>query len=262
MWLQTGIGIVGTAILLLGSVAQATVYHVSSTGNDSASGLSSSLSFRHIQKGASIAMPGDTIVVHEGVYRERVKPMRGGTGENARITFTSAPGEKVTITGLDVWSPTWNKDSSLYYAIPSANMFTDSNYCDVAKGNPYRIANPNIQGLSLGHVVVDGAQYVEQTTKALALAAPRRWWCDVATSTIYINFGGDPTGKMVEITTRRGVFRPYLQGLGYITVQGFILEYCANQSYGNFMSSGLNPYHQSGLIGTRAGHHWIIKLHH
>jgi hypothetical protein len=47
--------------------------------------------------------------------------------------------------------------------------------------------------------------------------------------------------------------------LGYITVQGFTMEYCANQTMIGFYDPATPSRHQSGLIGTRSGHHWIIR---
>ena len=39
--------------------------------------------------------------MHEGVYRERVNPPRGGTAEDRRITYQAAPGEKVVLKGSE-----------------------------------------------------------------------------------------------------------------------------------------------------------------
>jgi len=232
-------------------------YHVSfDRGNNSNNGTSEATAFRTIQKAADVAQPGDTILVYSGIYRERVKPPRGGTGENARITYMAKPGDHVTITALDPWSPTWSVDSNLYYATPSKAMFTDSNYVD--GGNPYKISYMGAKGNCLGQVVVDGMDFEEQTTKQAAYDSTSRWWSDQSTGTIYINFGRSPAGRKVEITTRRGVFRPYIKGLGYITVQGFDMAYCGNNAATPAIVNKLHPYFQSGLIGTRQGHHWNI----
>ena len=62
--------------------------------------------FLKISSGASVAMPGDTVLVATGVYRERVAPVNSGT-ENAPITYTAAPGARVVITAAEVlqWTP-------------------------------------------------------------------------------------------------------------------------------------------------------------
>ena len=53
-------------------------YHVSPTGNDISSGTERA-PFQTISAAARIAKAGDTITVHEGVYREYVNPARGVT---------------------------------------------------------------------------------------------------------------------------------------------------------------------------------------
>ena len=45
--------------------------------------------------------PGDTVLVHEGVYREWVKPANGGLSDTRRITYAAAPGEHVEIKGAE-----------------------------------------------------------------------------------------------------------------------------------------------------------------
>ena len=45
------------------------MYHVAMSGSDSSDG-SQGRPFRTINQGADLARPGDTVVVHEGEYRE------------------------------------------------------------------------------------------------------------------------------------------------------------------------------------------------
>jgi len=54
-----------------------TTYHVAITGADTAAGTESA-PFRTINHAAQVAVGGDTVLVHEGVYREWVKPANGG----------------------------------------------------------------------------------------------------------------------------------------------------------------------------------------
>ena len=70
-------------------------YHVSIHGND-ANGGSAADPLRTISEAARLARPGETITVHEGTYREWVRPPRGGTGEDTRITYR-APAERTTL---------------------------------------------------------------------------------------------------------------------------------------------------------------------
>jgi hypothetical protein len=69
--------------------------------------------FRTINKAAQVLQPGERVVIAEGVYRECVRPARGGTGTEAMISYEAAPGAKVAIKGSAVvkdWHPSqgWN----------------------------------------------------------------------------------------------------------------------------------------------------------
>ena len=57
--------------------------------------------FKTISAAAAVALPGDTITVHAGIYREWVNPPRGGTSDENRITYQAAKDETVVITGSD-----------------------------------------------------------------------------------------------------------------------------------------------------------------
>ena len=63
-------------------------------------GLPSDAQVRTISEAATKAGPGDTVVIHGGVYRESVTIEKSGTKERP-IRFRAAPGENVVITGAD-----------------------------------------------------------------------------------------------------------------------------------------------------------------
>ncbi|MCI8502074.1 MAG: DUF1565 domain-containing protein, partial [Oscillospiraceae bacterium] len=75
-------------------------YHVAKTGCDYADGTREH-PFLTISKAADLAKAGDTVVVHEGEYREWVKPKNGGESNISRITYQAAEGEKVVIKGSE-----------------------------------------------------------------------------------------------------------------------------------------------------------------
>src|SRR5690606_26573251 len=70
--------------------------HVAKDGDDAAAG-SASAPLLTINRAAALALPGDVVVVHEGTYREWVKPPHGGLDANRRIVFRAADGERVVI---------------------------------------------------------------------------------------------------------------------------------------------------------------------
>ena len=69
--------------------------------------------FRTINAAAQVLQPGERVVIAEGVYRECIRPARGGTGPDAMISYEAAPGAKVVVKGAAVvkdWKPSegWN----------------------------------------------------------------------------------------------------------------------------------------------------------
>ncbi len=123
-----------TLILLSGPV-KAREYHVSVEGNDTKAGTPAA-PFRTISRAAESARPGDVITVHEGVYRERIKPPRGGESGRNRIVYRAAPGEEVIIKGSEVIKG-WRKvKNDTWKAIIPNSFFGDFNpYNDLINGD-------------------------------------------------------------------------------------------------------------------------------
>ena len=69
--------------------------------------------FRTINAAARVLQPGERVVIAEGIYRECIRPARGGTSSDAMISYEAAPGAKVVVKGAAVvteWkaSEGWN----------------------------------------------------------------------------------------------------------------------------------------------------------
>lgn len=64
---------------------QATTYYTAVDGDDAHPGTAE-WPWRTIQKAAITLHPGDTVIVREGIYDERITTLRGGTNEASRIT--------------------------------------------------------------------------------------------------------------------------------------------------------------------------------
>lgn len=211
--------------------------------------------FKTISRAAQLAKPGDTVLVHEGIYRERVAPVRGGE-EGRPITYTAAPGETVVIKGSEIWKPEWQSVPNhphIYIGKLDPKLFPEV--------NPYRIPlkQPPIEGMTLGQVFVDGKSLLEVCDKQSLFALPDTWMVSPDREAIWVHFAPSPKPleqRFVELTTRGRNFAPYKRGLGYITVRGFIMEHCANQLPVNFWSSD-TP--QAGALSCRGGHHWVIE---
>ena len=88
------------AMALASTAALAAEFHVATSGND-ANGGTKDAPLRTIQRAADLAQPGDVVTVHEGDYRERINPPRGGASDRKRIVYQAAPGEKVEIFNVN-----------------------------------------------------------------------------------------------------------------------------------------------------------------
>jgi alpha-N-arabinofuranosidase len=133
-------------------------YHVSSRGDDAQDG-SAAHPLRTISAAARLAQSGDTITVHEGVYRERVSPPRGGASEQQRITYQAAPGEKVVIKGSEVVKG-WEKVQNDTWKVSIPNSFFGSfnPYSDLIRGDWF---DPRGREHHTGAVYLNGHWLIE-----------------------------------------------------------------------------------------------------
>ena len=131
------------ACLLLAAVAQATTYHVATTGNDSNDGLTTGTAWKTLQKGANTVNPDDVVQVAAGTYSGSVIFNRAGTLGH-QIVFKPEPGVSYPIL-----------DGS---SIPGGTYFIRF---QGAGGSYITLQGFKIQSFSstsvLGCVVIDGA---------------------------------------------------------------------------------------------------------
>jgi hypothetical protein len=127
--------LITSASLLPLDLIQATEFHVSTLGNDTNAGTQAA-PLRTIQHAADLARPGDVITVHEGVYRERINPPRGGLSDTRRITYQAAAGEMVTITGSELVR-NWVKVQGDIWKVTLINSFfgTFNPFNDLIRGD-------------------------------------------------------------------------------------------------------------------------------
>jgi len=126
--------ITAATTVLAACAVQAAEYHVSPMGIRGNAGTESE-PFKTISAAAAVAQPGDVITVHEGVYRERVNPPRGGESDTKRIVYQAAPGEKVVIKGSEIVKG-WKKAENDTWTVTLSNgVFGAFNpYSDVIGG--------------------------------------------------------------------------------------------------------------------------------
>jgi len=245
------------ASLLAAGVLQGADYHVSTTGHDGYPG-SEAKPFKTISAAAQVAQPGDVITVHEGVYRERINPRRGGTSDDQRIVYQAAQGEDVVIKGSEVVKG-WKKLENDTWEVSLPNsLFGDFNpYADVIGGEWYHTPKGGFDRHT-GAVYLNG-RWLDEARDPEQLAAPAGdlplWNAEVGErhTTIRAQFKDlDPNTELVEINVRQSVFYPDRSGRNFITVRGFTMCQAATP-WSGAMSE------QVGLVGTHWSKGWIIE---
>jgi len=208
--------------------------------------------FLTISRAADLAQPGDTVLVHPGVYREHVAPARGGE-EGRPITYQAAPGGHAAVRGSAVWSPDWRADRE------RPGVFTGALDPALVGGfNPYAVREICLPGRkTLGQVFVDGVPLTEVDDEADLRARPGTWRASPEGDALAVHFplGASPGVSRVEVTVRAHVFSARARGLGHIHLRGLTFEHCANQGAGGFWETDGT---QAGAVSCRAGHHWVI----
>jgi alpha-L-arabinofuranosidase len=158
-----------TVLLLAMPVAiHATEYHVSRSGDNTNSGMRTA-PLHTIQHAADIAQPGDVITVHEGVYRERIKPPRGGESDTKRIIYQAAAGEKVEIKGSELVK-NWVKVQGDVWKVSLPNSFFGefNPYSDLIHGDWF---DPKGRKHHTGAVYLNG-DWLTEATKLNELMLP------------------------------------------------------------------------------------------
>lgn len=154
------LGPVMLAMTVTAARMHAVELHVAVTGSDTNPGTRAQ-PFRTIQKAADTAMPGDTITVHAGLYRERVNPPRGGSPDR-RIVYRAAPGERVEIRGSEVVTG-WKRvrDDVWSVTIPNTFFGAFNPFADEIRGDWF---DPLGRAHHTGAVYMDGAWLAEAAT--------------------------------------------------------------------------------------------------
>jgi alpha-N-arabinofuranosidase len=230
-------------------------YHVSPEGNDANDGSRARM-LKTISAAALRAQPGDVITMHEGVYRERINPPRGGESDQKRIVYQAAEGEKVFIKGSEVVTGWQRVQEDTWKATVPNSLFGKFNpYSDLIHGDWF---SPKGRQHHTGAVYLNGDWLTEAARLEDVMQAAGNtplWFGQVDTNStiIWAQFKGvSPNEQLVEINVRQSVFYPEKSGINFLTVRGFTMQDAAT------------PWapptaEQIGLIGTHWSKGWIIE---
>lgn len=245
---------------------QAREYHVSPNGCDVNNGSSSS-PLKTINAAAQKALPGDTVTVHTGTYREWVNPLNGGESDGKRILYRVAAGEKAELKGSELikgWIKEKKGNGVWKVVIPNSffgnyNPYADKIFGDwfTGRGRDHHTGDVYLNDVSLYEI--DNVEKVINPDTIRSVRDPEGttnvWFATVDTenTTIYANFGNaNPNKETVEIAIRPTCFYPTRQGLNYITIRGFHVSQAATQW-------AAPTAEQVGMIAPHWCKGWIIE---
>lgn len=240
-------------------------YHVAVNGNDAAEG-SMAAPLRTINHAAQIALPGDTVTVHEGTYREWVNPLSGDERDGKRILYRAAPGEKAEIKGSEIvtgWKKVKNAKGVWNVVLPNSffgsyNPFNDRLYGDwLWSDKIHHTADVYLNDVSLYEAYSLDKVMHPDTIRTIRdpQGTTAVWFAEVGpeSTTVYANFGDkNPEKEMVEVAVRPTCFYPTRQGLNYITIRGFHISQAATQW-------AAPTAEQVGMVATNWCKGWIIE---
>ena len=256
------------------------IYYVSPSGCNCNPGTIEA-PFATINYAAQLALPGDTVRVREGVYREWVDPAEGGLTPTNRITYEVMPGEHAVIKGSEVVTGWTLAEGTVWSATVDNSVFHGWNPFEKAVEGDW-LMSPREDPVHLGDVYLNGKSMYEARSVADVVKAEMRfhghqvpgkeekepvrdpedsiyqWYAEVDkdTTTIWANFqGADPNAELVEINVRPYCFYPSKTGRNYITLRGF--EIC--QAACPFTPPTAD---QPGMVGAHWSKGWVIENNH
>ncbi|MFQ3862626.1 right-handed parallel beta-helix repeat-containing protein [Staphylococcus xylosus] len=248
--------------------------HVDKKGSDCGLGNVES-PFLTIDKAALVAQPGDSIIVHEGTYREEITHINTGLSESRRISFEAAKDEQVIIKGSEEITGWQQIDGSIWKVEIDNKIFKDFNpFATKLFGDWLAVDNDK----SLGQVYLND-QSLFEVSEYEQLADPELveetldhwtnkqvtydykdesiyvWYAkvDKDITTIYANFHDyNPNNEVTEINVRKSAFRPFKMHTNYITIRNFEIANVATQWSPPTAA-------QTGMIDTHWSKGWIIE---
>ena len=192
-----------------------------SNASDDAPGTSDR-PWKTISHAAGKAIAGDRVVIHGGVYRERVVVKNSGTPQ-APIRLEAAPGEHVVLTGADSLKD-WRKldGERSIYSVAWPHRFIQWNTTMTHPGDEYHRLIGRCE-----QVIVDG--YALRQTLSASQLAPGTFFVDTTNKTLLAWDAGnrDLNKTITEASVRQEIF--VVEGSN-VELRGLRFRYAANMA--------------------------------
>ena len=192
--------------------------------------------FLTIQRGAEAVGPAEKVLIKSGVYRERVHPLRGGTGADGMIAFEAAPGAEAVIRGSRVLTATWTNMEEPNSVHVWRTELPESFF---AGDHPFAVINTTDEDFELMRwargskgkaphnlpralVFQDGRRLTQLSSIADLARITGAFWIDSENRKLYVNpfDGRDPHTCEFEATAQQFLFCPRTTGAGGTSRQG------------------------------------------
>ena len=228
--------------------------------------------FRTIGRAAAAAEPGTRVRIHAGIYRECVRPRRGGTDAQHMISYEAFGDGEVVISAAEpvtsfipsegwmlnrgweapqpedvrVWE--YDLDPDLfrgYNPFCAVNILHDRLFIEYDKTDMTPYLNRR------GCVFCDGKPLRQVALYEQMSEAENTYWVEANGQKVHFRLEGDrdPRDCRMEVTVREQCFAPDTPFLNYIRVKGLKFEKAATGA----------PVPQRGAVSAYRGHHWIIE---
>jgi len=221
--------------------------------------------FRTIQRAADSAVAGDEVIVAPGIYRESVVPKNGGE-PGKPVVFRSEKIGGAHITGAEELKGWEREDGDVFVARVPNRIFGGRNPFSTSVSGDWFIAS---DAAHIGDVFLNGksmyeARSLDEVRKAEVFVpsweqdfSVFKWFAEqderADETVIHANFRGkNPDSENVEISVRSFCFSPSREGVGYITLSGFMVSKAATQW-------APPTAFQEGMVAPRWSKGWVIE---
>ena len=228
--------------------------------------------FRTIGRAAALAEPGDRVRIHAGLYRECVKPARGGTDPEHMISYEAFGDGDVVVSASEEVRDFIPSEGWMLFRGPGAvpaegiRVWEYDLDPDLFRGyNPFCAVNILHDRLFIEYDKTDMTTYLNRRGCVFCDGKPLKqvplyngmgredntYWVEANGQKVHFRLENDedPKDHRIEVTVREQCLAPDIPFLNYIRVKGLVFEHAATGA----------PVPQRGAVSAYRGHHWVIE---